>query len=101
LPLVQYGMDMTEISATTVVVGLLAMAGVFVFFSRATSKWSRLAIRIISGVVVTVGCLVVAFLILRGKLEEHVVELQNGAFKIRVRSQEFGHSSIRNIDICS
>jgi hypothetical protein len=29
-----------------------------------------------------------------------VTEVRNGAFKILVRSQEFHHSGIRNIDIC-
>jgi hypothetical protein len=36
----------------------------------------------------------------RGKPEESVTEVKNGAFKILVRSQEFHHSGIRNIDIC-
>jgi hypothetical protein len=34
------------------------------------------------------------------KPEESVTEVKNGAFKIVVRSQEFHHSAIRNIDIC-
>lgn len=77
-----------------------AMAGIFVFFSRAASRWAQLALRIISAVGVAVAFLLLAFLILRGKPEEHVVELQSGAFKILVRSQEFGHSGIRNIEVC-
>jgi len=35
-----------------------------------------------------------------GKTEESVTEFKNGAFKIDVRSQEFHHSAIRNIDVC-
>jgi hypothetical protein len=93
-------MDITEISPIAVLSAVVAMAGVFVFFSRATSRWSRLAVRIVSAVGVMVGCLLFAFLILRGKPEERVVELRNGAFKILVRSQEFRHSGTRNIDIC-
>jgi hypothetical protein len=37
---------------------------------------------------------------IKGKPEESVTELRNGTFKIDVRSQEFRHSGIRNIDIC-
>jgi hypothetical protein len=35
-----------------------------------------------------------------GKPEETLTEYQNGAFKVAVRSQEFHHSGIRNIDVC-
>jgi hypothetical protein len=93
-------MDVTEISPIVALFALVAMAGIFVFFTRAASRWSRLAVRIVSAVGVVVGCLLLAFLSFRGKPEERVVELPNGPFKILVRSQEFGHSGIRNIDIC-
>jgi hypothetical protein len=36
----------------------------------------------------------------RGKPEESVTEVKNGDYKILVRSQEFHHSAIRNIDAC-
>jgi hypothetical protein len=36
----------------------------------------------------------------RGRPEESVTEVKNGAFKVLVRSQEFHHSGIRNIDVC-
>jgi hypothetical protein len=32
--------------------------------------------------------------------EENVTAVKNGAFKVYVRSQEFLHSGIRNVDIC-
>ena len=35
-----------------------------------------------------------------GKPEESVTELDHGQFKILVRSQEFHHSGLRNVDIC-
>jgi hypothetical protein len=35
-----------------------------------------------------------------GKPEETLAEYANGAFKVAVRSQEFHHSSIHNIDVC-
>ena len=36
----------------------------------------------------------------RGRLEEHVTEVQNGPYKVLIRSQEFYHSATVNIDIC-
>ena len=35
-----------------------------------------------------------------GKPEETVSEVANGDFKVVIRSQEFHHSGIRNLDIC-
>lgn len=32
--------------------------------------------------------------------EENLTEVKNGAYKVEVRSQEFDHSGIRNVDIC-
>lgn len=32
--------------------------------------------------------------------EENLTEVKNGAYKAVVRSQEFHHSGIRNVDIC-
>jgi hypothetical protein len=100
LPLVRCRMDITEMSPIAVLFAVVAMAGIFVFFSRAASTWSRLAVLMISGFGAIVGCLLIAFLIFRGKPEERVIELENGRFKILVRSQEFRHSGSRNLDIC-
>ena len=36
----------------------------------------------------------------KGTPVESVTEVQNGAFKILVRSQEFHHSGSVNVDIC-
>jgi len=93
-------MDITEISPIAALFAVVAMACIFVFFSRANGRWSRLAVRIVSATGVVVGCLLLAFVIIRGRPEERVVELRNGAFKILVRSQEFRHSGTHNIDIC-
>ena len=91
---------MTELSPTTVLFAVMSMAGIFVFSSRAASRWSRLVLRIIAAASVVFGCLLLALLIFRGKPEEHVAELRNGAFKILVRSQEYGHSGTVNLEIC-
>jgi hypothetical protein len=40
------------------------------------------------------------FRLIQGKPEESVGLVENGAFKILIRSQEFGHSGTVNIDIC-
>jgi hypothetical protein len=40
------------------------------------------------------------FRIIRGKPNESVTQVENGPFKILVRSQEFRHSGTVNIDIC-
>ena len=46
-----------------------------------------------------VSCLMIA-LVACSPTEETVSAVENGPFKIVVRSQEFHHSAIRNIDIC-
>jgi hypothetical protein len=38
--------------------------------------------------------------LMHGKAEESVTDVENGPFKILVRSQEFHHSGTVNIDIC-
>ena len=45
-------------------------------------------------------CLVIALSSCRGKPDETITEVKNGAFKVLIRSQEFHHSGIRNTDIC-
>jgi hypothetical protein len=37
---------------------------------------------------------------IRGKAKESLTIIKNGDFKILVRSQEFHHSAIQNVDIC-
>ena len=32
--------------------------------------------------------------------EDNLMEVRNGAYKVDIRSQEFHHSGIRNVDIC-
>jgi hypothetical protein len=36
----------------------------------------------------------------KGKPEESIVEVKNGDFKVDIRTQEFHHSGIRNVDVC-
>jgi hypothetical protein len=36
----------------------------------------------------------------RGKPDETITEVKNGAFKVLIRSQEFHHSGTVNVDIC-
>jgi hypothetical protein len=48
----------------------------------------------------TACCLMVILSSCRGKPDETIIEVNNGAFKVLVRSQEFHRSGIRNIDIC-
>lgn len=47
-----------------------------------------------------VCCLTITLGACRGTPEQSMTEVENGPFKILVRSQEFHHSAIRNIDIC-
>jgi hypothetical protein len=37
---------------------------------------------------------------IHGRAKETLTEVKNGDFKIVVRSQEFHHSAIQNVDIC-
>jgi hypothetical protein len=46
------------------------------------------------------ACLIVLLQSCSGKPDQVFTEYRNGPFKAIVRSQEFGHSAIRNIGIC-
>src|SRR5260370_8568117 len=48
----------------------------------------------------TVCCLITLLGSCRGTPDESVTEVENGPFKILVRSQEFHKSGIHNVDIC-
>jgi hypothetical protein len=48
----------------------------------------------------TICCLMTLLVSCKGTPVESVTEVQNGAFKILVRSQEFHHSGSVNVDIC-
>ena len=45
-------------------------------------------------------CIAIVLASCRGTPEENMIEVANGPFKALVRSQEFHHSGIHNIDIC-
>jgi len=47
-----------------------------------------------------VFCLMIALSSCRGKPDETITEVKNGAFKVLIRSQEFHHSGSLNVDIC-
>lgn len=65
--------------------------------------WERIG-KVAMGVIVV--CLICSvtlyglYRVIRGKPEERVTEVQNGSFKVVIRSQEFLHSGTVNIDIC-
>lgn len=46
-----------------------------------------------------VGVLSIVVLSCGKPTEENLTEIKNGAYKVEVRSQEFHHSGIRNVDI--
>lgn len=48
----------------------------------------------------TMWCLMILLVSCKGTPVESVIEVQNGAFKIVVRSQELHHSGSVNVDIC-
>jgi len=45
-------------------------------------------------------CVLIFFIACRGTPDEKITEAANGSFKILIRSQEFHHSGIVNVDIC-
>jgi hypothetical protein len=48
-----------------------------------------------------IACILSLVLLSCGKpTEKNVIEVKNGAYKVEVRSQEFHHSGLRNVDIC-
>jgi hypothetical protein len=47
-----------------------------------------------------VCCVTIVLGSCKGRLDEHVTAVENGPFKILIRSQEFYHSGTVNIDIC-
>ena len=47
-----------------------------------------------------VCCLTIVVGSCRGRLEERVTAVENGPFKILIRSREFHHSGTVNIDVC-
>jgi hypothetical protein len=50
---------------------------------------------------ILVACIVSLFMLSCGTTtEENLTEVKNGEYKIDVRSQEFHHSGIRNVDVC-
>jgi hypothetical protein len=50
--------------------------------------------------VCTIFCLMIVLGSCRGKPGESVTQVENGPFKLLVRSQEFHNSGIRNVDVC-
>jgi hypothetical protein len=49
---------------------------------------------------VLIGLLLAFMLFASGKPTETISETKNGSFKVLVRSQEFHHSGVINVDVC-
>lgn len=96
-------MDTSELLRTPVNVFLLTLTLALTFLAahRIRSKWLRIPVRIGCSIgAVLGGILLASMLFARGKPSETVIEARNGPFKVLVRSQEFHHSGIINVDVC-
>jgi hypothetical protein len=68
---------------------------------RIMKKWMWMPVYISCSIGALFSGLLLAFMLFaKGKPNETVTEARNGLFTVLVRSQEFHHSSIRNVDIC-
>ena len=96
-------MDTSDLLRTPLNVFLLALILVLAFLaaSRIESKPLRFPLRVACSIgAVLSGLLLALMLFGRGKPNETVTETKNGPFKLLVRSQEFHHSGIINVDVC-
>jgi hypothetical protein len=96
-------MDTSDLLRTPLNVFLLSLILVLTFLAayRIRKKWLRISVRIACSIgAVLSGLLLASMLFGRGSPNEKVTEARNGPFKVLVRSQEFHHSGIFNVDIC-
>jgi hypothetical protein len=96
-------MDTSELLRTPLNVFLLALTLVLTFLAahRIRNKWLRIPVRVACSIGAVLGGILLAFMLFaRGKPSETVIETKNGPFKVLVRSQEFQHSGIINVDVC-
>ena len=88
----------TPLTAFLVVVTLVLA---FLAAHRIRNKLLRIPVRVTCSIgAVLVGLLLALMLFGRGKPTETISETKNGSFKVLVRSQEFHHSGIINVDVC-
>lgn len=96
-------MNTSELLRTPLNVLLLVLILVLTFLAayRIRTKWLRIPIRIACSIGTVLSVLLLGLMIFgRGKPNEAVTEIRNGAFKVLVRSQEFHHSALINVDVC-
>lgn len=96
-------MDTSELLRTPLNVFLLALTLVLAFLAahRIKNKWLRIPVRVACSIgVVLSGLLLALMLFGRGKPNETITETKNGPFQVLVRSQEFHHSGVINVDVC-
>ena len=96
-------MDTSELLRTPLSVFPLLLTLVLAFLAayRIGNKWLRIPIRVICSIgAVLIGLLLAFMLFGRGKPTETISETRKGSFKVLVRSQEFHHSGIINVDVC-
>jgi hypothetical protein len=96
-------MDTSELLSTPLNVFLLDLTLALAFLAalRIKNKGLRILVRIICSIgAVLIGLLLALMLFGRGKPTETISETRSGSFKVLVRSQEFHHSGIINVDVC-
>jgi hypothetical protein len=96
-------MDTSELLRTPLTVFLLALALALAFLAaqRIKNKWLRIPVRLACSIAAVLSSLLLAFMLFaRGKPNEIVTETKNGPFKVLVRSQEFHHSGMIDVDVC-
>ena len=96
-------MDTSELLRTPLNVFFLALTLVLAFLAaqRIGNKRLRIPIRVTCSVATVLSGLLLAWMLFgRGKSNETIVEVKNGPFKALVRSQEFHHSGLINVDVC-
>jgi hypothetical protein len=96
-------MGASELLRTPLTVFLFVVTPVLAFVAahRIRHKWLRIPVRVTCSIgAVLIGLLLALMLFGRGKPTETISETTNGPFKVLVRSQEFHHSGIINIDVC-
>ena len=96
-------MDTSELLRTPLNVFFVALILALTFLAayRIRQKWLRTSVRIACSIGAVLTALLLAFMLFaRGKPNETVTEARNDRFKVLVRSQEFHHSGLINVDVC-
>ncbi len=96
-------MDTSELLRTPTSVFLIALTFGLAFLAayRISENRLRVAVRIVCSIGAFLSSALFAFMVFaRGEPIETFTEVRNGPFKVIVRSQEFHHSGIINLDVC-